>query len=88
MLLFRFSIEKLQLAIQNDYFIMIMLQYAKLSKFKRLKTQINLLKNFEAYCKVIENIFNLSKFRVEAAKMLEGISNTGITKEGTIKVNI
>ena len=57
---FRFSIEKLQLFANDIIFLILMLQYLKQDKMKRIHTRSVLSKNASSYYRAVENLLNNS----------------------------
>jgi hypothetical protein len=60
---FRFSIEKLQLFVQDPLYLTLFFQYLKQDKLKRVHSREVLNKNATQYYRAVENLLNLSSIK-------------------------
>lgn len=71
-LIFRFSIEKLIVNLEDDSFITVFLQYLFETQLRRINEREVLLKNHGAYYRAIENMLNFSSKQRQIFKILLG----------------
>lgn len=69
-LIFRFSIGKLISFLENEQFLLILLQYLKDTQLERIHKRGVLCKNYGAYYRAIENMLNLSAKSQEVKRVI------------------
>ena len=70
-LIFRFSIEKLIHYIKDHSYLLILVQYLKLTNFQRMHSRQVLNKNCLAYYRAVENMINFSQQREFMIQLME-----------------
>lgn len=60
-LIYRFSIEKLLISLKDDSYLVILMQYIRETKLRRIHQREVLGKNVGAYYRAIENMLNLGE---------------------------
>jgi len=60
---YRFSMEKINCFVNHPYFMVILLDYLKVTKMSRIYQRDVLIKNLNNYYRAVENMINVSCFR-------------------------